>query len=187
MGFLSVIVMFVALIVVLIIASFVLLVNIILYILESIAIYSFAKTHGNTKPWLAWIPYARSYLKGHIADIASGKGHFRYTLPICKVPWLFLFVLAFGDTFPADAAIEGNVTLFVVSAISIFIVNFVMEAIVAYHMFNYYHPLKATTLTILSAIPGTSFLRRIFLFTIRKRQPAYTPVECYANCGNIWS
>mgnify|MGYP000845734509 FL=1 len=49
---------------------------IISYIFSSIAYYKISKRRGYQRPWLAWIPFARNYLYGAIADdinIKRGK------------------------------------------------------------------------------------------------------------------
>lgn len=40
----------------------VLLISILIYVLRSIALYKMAKKMGHPSPWLAWIPYANTYL-----------------------------------------------------------------------------------------------------------------------------
>lgn len=39
-----------------------LLVSILIYVLRSVALYKMAKKMGHPSPWLAWIPYANTYL-----------------------------------------------------------------------------------------------------------------------------
>lgn len=49
------------------------------YIFSSIGIYTLAKRRGYYRPWLAWIPFARDYLLGGIADnIQFRKGKNSY-------------------------------------------------------------------------------------------------------------
>ena len=47
---------------VLVVLGIVLLVSILIYVLRSIALYKMAKKAGYPSPWLAWIPYANTYL-----------------------------------------------------------------------------------------------------------------------------
>lgn len=47
------------------------IIGIVFYILNGIAFYAIAKNRGYNRPWLAWIPFAKEYLKGAIADDIS--------------------------------------------------------------------------------------------------------------------
>jgi len=44
-----------------------------LYVLWALALSKAAKKHGVAKPWLAWIPFARSYLLGAIVDAIRAR------------------------------------------------------------------------------------------------------------------
>lgn len=46
----------------------ILVVSIVNYVFKSIALYTLAKRMGKTNPWLAWIPFARVYLQGELAE-----------------------------------------------------------------------------------------------------------------------
>lgn len=72
---------------------------IISYIFSSIAYYKISKRRGYQRPWLAWIPFARNYLYGAIADdinIKRGKKtYFGWILLVLNAPpvrWPFCWV-----------------------------------------------------------------------------------------------
>ena len=48
--------------------SFASLIELAFYIIGSIGLYSMANNTGMKNPWLAWIPVAREYLLGSLAD-----------------------------------------------------------------------------------------------------------------------
>ena len=43
------------------------MIGIVKYVFKSIALYRLAQRTGNANPWMAWVPFARSYLQGDLA------------------------------------------------------------------------------------------------------------------------
>lgn len=62
--------MFVFLIIFLMIAA---AIGIVLYIFESLSIYTIAKKRGIENPWLAWIPFANLWIIGQIGDYYNAR------------------------------------------------------------------------------------------------------------------
>ena len=46
----------------------ILIVAVVNYVFKSLALYTLAKRMGKANPWLAWIPFARVYLQGELAE-----------------------------------------------------------------------------------------------------------------------
>ena len=42
------------------------MIGIVKYVFKSIALYRLAQRTGNANPWMAWVPFARSYLQGDL-------------------------------------------------------------------------------------------------------------------------
>ena len=53
------------------------MIGIVKYVFKSIALYRLAQRTGNANPWMAWVPFARSYLQGDFRVRDSGKSLFR--------------------------------------------------------------------------------------------------------------
>ena len=70
--------------------SFASLIELAFYIIGSIGLYSMANNTGMKNPWLAWIPVAREYLLGSLADrynctSRQKKTSFAIWLPVASV------------------------------------------------------------------------------------------------------
>ena len=173
MAMFSIIVMFIVALMGTLVLIVLLLFNLLLYIFESVAFYSFAKGWGSRYPWAAWVPFVRGFIKGQIAGFASGKRHFKVILLLCGIMRFIIFspFISLGYLSVIDLIPENSYAIFILLALPIGILIFIMEVIAAYHIFQCYSPYKAVPMTVLGAIPVTSFMRHIFLFAIRKKNP----------------
>lgn len=146
-------------------------VAIVLYILESRAIHVIVRNRSGGNPWAAWIPFARVFMRGRIADNITGKSCFRYILPVGKIMMFAMLGVVFGELLNLVDFSDGLLYCAVLLIMPVGLVVFVMEVIAAHYIFKKYHPRRAALFTVLSAIPLTAFLRKIFLFVIRNKQP----------------
>lgn len=93
------------------------LINLAIYVFTALALYTIAKRRGINKPWLAWIPFANSWLLGCISDqyraVAKGETKYRrrwllITEIITSVFAGLLLVLVFGMLFNMLSYSMGN-------------------------------------------------------------------------------
>ena len=101
--------------------SFASLIELAFYIIGSIGLYSMANNTGMKNPWLAWIPVAREYLLGSLADRYNCTSRQKKTsFAICQrhpaacyrihpvehsahlIDDVFFSVVAFGIAFPGS-------------------------------------------------------------------------------------
>ena len=119
--------------------SFASLIELAFYIIGSIGLYSMANNTGMKNPWLAWIPVAREYLLGSLADrynchFPPEKDFFCYLADRCQrhpaacyrihpvehsahlIDDVFFSVAAFGTAFPGSdscchqSCLQGSVS-----------------------------------------------------------------------------
>ena len=139
-----------------------LIVGIILYILESLGLYTMAKNKGLNSPWMAWIPYLRNYKFGEI--INNQVSIAGLVIPAAK--WILVFgpmVVSIMLSINTDNTLL--ITLF--SIISILYYIYLMAA--NYRLYKLYKPESAVMYTVLTVI--FSFLGSIFTFTLRNNEP----------------
>ena len=97
------------------------IIGIVKYVFKSIALYRLAQRTGNANPWMAWVPFARSYLQGDLAGSMPLKkrrlqspGLWKVLFPFhcCGRNWNCIELFHrngcrksdtdLGDSFPAD-------------------------------------------------------------------------------------
>lgn len=145
-----------------------------LYILESIGLYHIARCRGIENPFLAWIPIARMYLLGSVADqIERHEGRTsRYSLIL-----LICGCVAFG--LGVITGLTESVGIFSFGAI---IVSSVFTYLSYYRIFKAHAPEKATLFLVLSILFG---LGPVFLFAVKNRVPTdMAPPPQYCGAGN---
>ena len=57
----------------LVIMTVIMILGIVNYVFKSVGLYTLAKRMGRPYPWLAWIPFARNYLHGDLAEVIPLK------------------------------------------------------------------------------------------------------------------
>lgn len=57
----------------LVIMTVIMILGIVNYVFKSMGLYTLAKRMGKPYPWLAWIPFARNYLHGDLAEVIPLK------------------------------------------------------------------------------------------------------------------
>lgn len=161
------------------------LVGLVFMLLQAFAIMTIAKNHTRGARWIAFIPFAGTYLFGQIVDDISDKNgkrtNYRISLLVLQIiisvgifPLIFTFFAAIGSYAAmgiSDAA--AGMMLFyvlgmlVLSALSI--VYAIFTFIGLYRIYKTYSPNLAVLLLVLSIfIP---FAQPIALFVIKNNNP----------------
>lgn len=166
-----------------------------LYILQSIGMMTLAKNRGMSNPWLAWIPVARSFTLGALADDINekegGKSYFRFILLGGGVlVWIFSgftsinslyqagqavsMMYQYNDPDIANAMLSRSIANSMVGGFGslISLAFFVFTLIALNRIFKCYKPQSATSWTILCVFFG-GILKPSFLFAIRNNQPCW--------------
>lgn len=89
------------------------------YILRGIGMYTLGRKRGLNNPWLAFIPYARTYFQGELCGTLTFKNH---KLPSPGI-WLIVF--------PVISSIGAGILMLLLWS------GFIMNAIGMYDVFNY--------------------------------------------------
>lgn len=163
--------------------------SLVVYILNSLGMYSIAKRRGIHHPWLAWIPVANVWVLGSISDqyqyVAKNKVTNRrkvllgLNIPVYILAWV---VVALCVKVVMDAVVvagySSDITTQLLGSIALlYILDFVMLivaiiqtvfAYIAYYdLFVSSRPGNAVAFLVLSII--FSFLLPYFVFACRKR------------------
>lgn len=180
----------------------ILLASIVVYVLQSIGLMTIAKNRGIKKPWLAWIPYASTYLLGKVSDdinLRQGKqtSHRKLLLglliaieAIGVVVGIVAFIVGFfagmnaAYTYNDEMTLVGGLMavlivsiLFLLAIIVLAIVYTVFYYIALYNILKTYSPNYAVLILVLTLLVFSP-LASIFLFVIRNKQPV-APVVYY--------
>jgi|GEM_PF-1199738 len=168
------------------------------YIMESIAFYAMAKRRDINKAWLAWIPFARTWIKGAVADnydsrTAGTDRHFRLFLLIGLVVYVLLIVSSLGSAFSIipmldeiesgnpESIIESVITLVfgvyskIYSASYVYILYLAMHTIVMYKVYESVTAKLPLLFLLLSLI--IPFFLSISLLCLRKKAYPEAPAE----------
>ena len=160
------------------------------YIFKSLGLYGIAVHSGNTKPWLAWIPFARDYLQGELAgEIELGKRSIRkpgmwlvgfhvgvYVLIIIffVVMWVLTFSMAFSVATSGEPFLQlGMFMILYVLVMLIAVVAsaayMVLKTLVNFRIFKRY---TSSNMSVFHAVlANTLYLyEAIIFFVFRKRQ-----------------
>ena len=171
-----------------------LLMSVAIYVFNSIGLMTIAKNRGITHPWMAWIPFANSYLFGKLSDdinFCKGKrtNHRKLLLGlliaaeiVVLVGYIVMVVGAVAAGF-IDSMRGGEEliafmpflmligwAIMMVGAI-IAIVHSVFYYIALYNILNAYAPNMAVVILLLTILVFSP-LSSIYLFAIRNRAPA---------------
>ncbi|MCL2820770.1 MAG: hypothetical protein FWD38_08100 [Oscillospiraceae bacterium] len=144
---------------------------IVLYVIESIAISAIIQKRGSTTPsWVAWIPFARGYTRGKIADEIKGESKYKY-LVLCSELALALITATIILDMRYGFVVANDLEFYFTGIYAILLISaYISELFAVYYIFLRYTPTKAKLYTIICAIPLTAFLRQVFLFRIRKEK-----------------
>lgn len=159
------------------------------YIFEAIGMYTISKKRGYNKPWLAFIPFANSYLFGAVTDninaVNGKKSSFRVWLLVLKiintvisfaysvlvlVPML-MFLIDYIDYgyyggLPEMLIAATVIFAFIISAVSI---TYTILIYIALHkIFSCYSRKNAVMFTVLNILFG---IAPFILFAIRNNRP----------------
>ena len=163
------------------------------YIFLGIGLYRMAANRNHPSPWMAFIPFARTYLRGELSgDIYLKKhsvknpGLLLALMPVaysvivgCMLLVCFMFVI-----FGGSVLINGGMDIVIVEALSftfgipVLVVSIVYKAatsvlnvLVDYQIYRRYMPLH---FAVIHAVLGifVPLYRGIYLFSVRKR-PCY--------------
>lgn len=139
---------------------------IIKYILDGFGLMEMAKTKNEKYPWLAWIPWAKEYLRGKIAyDTDHGAAiYLGVTIGVNVITSVISFVSGY-----VSGLNDGASVLYIIVSL------FTLILIIGYSVFYYitqhriYNKFSknATIMTIFTVLTG-GFLAPIFNFAIRK-------------------
>lgn len=152
---------------------FALVVGIVNYILQAIALFTLAKNRGMKSAWCAWVPFANVWLLGSVSDLHDRQRglnrHWGLTLLICRIfgPGLilvgyFAFVaIAVVAAIMSDGA-APNMMLFIIGAV-VFYATVIVGALFSsvsqfgtyiclYKIFDVVKPEKAVKYIIISLV-----------------------------------
>ncbi len=170
------------------------------YILNSIGLMTIAKNRGIKNPWMAWIPFASSYLFGMVSDdVNRYKGKqtkhsaILLGLEIASVACIFVgYLLCFGvgvtagvmsessgaAASPAILGAFGGIFVILLAFVPMIIYT-VFYYIALYNILQTYAPNHAILVLLLTLLVFSP-LASIYLFVIRNKQPIFQmPVYGY--------
>ena len=151
------------------------LIRLAIYILGSIGMYSMANNTGVNDSWLAWVPVAREYLLGSLADRYSASAHRKsylrailpilgsVRLPVWSLIWSLGLLIYFAT--PYNPLVALGVILLVNSCLEIAHKLFYLVSF--YHIMMDYEPSRAVAYTILAFFG----LGELVLFFTRNNVP----------------
>ncbi len=176
--------------------------GLVVYIGTSYGIHTMSATCGMSDPWLAWIPYARIYQFGALADRCSEKqsgrkSRFRHwlvgleiattVLAAAAMVWVFVsfaFDIILWDNQPPESLGEVLTWMFnnLSSALIVFafalaasIVYTVCHAVALFRIYRAFAPDRAVLYIVLSVLFFP--LVALFLFLIAHNRPAFPPAD----------
>ena len=134
------------------------------YIFDGFGLMEMAKTKNEKYPWLAWIPWAREFLRGKLAyDTDHGAAiYLGATIGVSLITYVISFIAGLISKFSYE---------FVVAYVFIFIIRMgysVVYYITQYKIFNKFS--KNSTIMIVFTIVTKGFLAPIFNFAIRNNK-----------------
>lgn len=140
--------------------------TVIKYILDGFGLMEMAKTKNEKYPWLAWIPWAKEYLRGKIAyDTDHGAAiYLGVTIGVNVITSIISFVARL-----VSGVNDGESILYIIVSMFIVILSIgysVFYYITQHRIYNKYSK-NATIMTIFTVLTG-GFLAPIFNFAIRK-------------------
>lgn len=165
------------------------MIGIVKYVFKSIALYRLAQRTGNANPWMAWVPFARSYLQGDLAGSMPLKkrrlqspGLWKVLIPligtavIAGLYFLFIVVAGIGAALSYSAGMgAGSLTLIwvivfllIIAAVALQAIEAVLDVLVNFHI---YHRLTSHNMAIIHSVLGIfiPMYEAICLFIMSKK------------------
>lgn len=138
------------------------LIQIVLYLIDSFALHRMAGNTGMKNPWIAWIPFAKDYLLGSLADryndtIREKKTRFHLWLTLlsaAQAPLAAVSIMVFGAVLFLIAYAPPTIMLLVLLAIlfiaAVGLLYQVCYLITFYYVIMDFEPSRALLYTILA-------------------------------------
>lgn len=165
------------------------IIGIVKYIFKSMALYRLAQRTGNANPWMAWVPFARSYLQGELAGSMPLKkrrlqspGLWKVLIPligtavIAGLYFLFIVVAGIGTVLNYSVGMGagsltlswGIVFLLIMAAVALQAIEAVLDVLVNFHI---YHRLTSHNMAIIHSVLGLfiPMYEAICLFVMSKK------------------
>ena len=165
------------------------MIGIVKYIFKSMALYRLAQRTGNANPWMAWVPFARSYLQGELAGSMPLKkrrlqspGLWKVLIPligtavIAGLYFLFIVVAGIGTVLNYSVGMGagsltlswGIVFLLIIAAVALQAIEAVLDVLVNFHI---YHRLTSHNMAIIHSVLGLfiPMYEAICLFVMSKK------------------
>ena len=148
------------------------MIGIVKYVFKSIALYRLAQRTGNANPWMAWVPFARSYLQGDLAGSMPLKkrrlqspGLWKVLIPligtavIAGLYFLFIVVAGIGTALSYSTGMgAGSLTLIwvivfllIIAVVALQAIEAVLDVLVNFHI---YHRLTSHNMAIIHSVLG---------------------------------
>ena len=165
------------------------IIGIVKYVFKSMALYRLAQRTGNANPWMAWVPFARSYLQGELAGSMPLKkrrlqspGLWKVLIPligtavIAGLYFLFIVVAGIGTILNYSVGMGaggltlswGIVFLLIIAAVALPAIEAVLDVLVNFHI---YHRLTSHNMAIIHSVLGLfiPMYEAICLFIMSKK------------------
>lgn len=165
------------------------IIGIVKYIFKSMALYRLAQRTGNANPWMAWVPFARSYLQGELAGSMPLKkrrlqspGLWKVLIPLIETAvisglyFLFIVVAGIGTALSYSTGMgAGSLALICVmlivlsiAAVALQAIEAVLDVLVNFHI---YHRLTSHNMAIIHSVLGLfiPMYEAICLFVMSKK------------------
>lgn len=143
----------------------ILLLAVVVYVFQSIGLYTIAKRRGIQNPWLAWLPIGSEWIAGSIADqyryVVKGEEMNRRTILLVTsavgmaVSWLI-----------SGVGMENELLDLVVTGLDVF--TFVIWQICLYELYTSCNPKNNVLFLVLGII--FPFMPAFFIFANRKKE-----------------
>ena len=148
----------------------ILLLTVVVYVFQSIGLYTIAKRRGIQNPWLAWLPVGNYWIAGSIADqyryVVKGEEMNRRTILLVTsavgmaVSWLI-----------SGVGMENELLDLVVTGLDVF--TFVIWQICLYELYTSCNPKNNVLFLVLGII--FPFMPAFFIFANRKKELGMPP------------
>lgn len=165
------------------------MIGIVKYVFKSIALYRLAQRTGNANPWMAWVPFARSYLQGDLAGSMPLKkrrlqspGLWKVLIPligtavIAGLYFIFIVVAGIETALSYSAGMgAGSLTLIwvivfllIIAVVALQAIEAVLDVLVNFHI---YHRLTSHNMAIIHSVLGIfiPMYEAICLFIMSKK------------------
>ena len=144
--------------------------SVMMYVFEGFGLMEMAKKKNEKNYWLAWIPYAKEYLRGKIA-YGTNKGAVMYlciAVGMVVISFILSFIINIMMTFYEDSLdiVAIPLIIFTIITLLVSITYMVFYYITAYKIFKQFS--ENAVLMIVFTILTSGAMAPIFYFAIRK-------------------